>query len=229
MDRTAGCYAEFVSVPETQIYPIPDSVPDARAVLAEPLANIVHLFRLAAPQPFFRMGIVGGGTMGALALLTARRIGAREILVLDVNEARLAVARQMGATVAVNAATEEGRAQAKEFAGHGLDIVLDASGNDAARQTAFDLCRPGGQVILLGMGNERSKIDFVSSIRQEHRVTMSFAYTPVDFARPLALIAAAEIDLSPWTVEMPLDEGQRAFDTITQFPGDIFKMLLRVS
>jgi 2-desacetyl-2-hydroxyethyl bacteriochlorophyllide A dehydrogenase len=229
MDRTAGCYAEFVSIPESQIYPIPDSLPDARAVLAEPLANVVHLFRLAAPQPFFRMGIVGGGTMGALALLTAHRLGARETLVQDVNEARLAVARQMGATVAANAATEEGRAQAKEFAGHGLDIVLDASGNDAARQSAFDLCRPGGQVILLGMGKERSEIDFVASIRKEHRVTMSFAYTPADFARSLALLVAGEIDLSPWTVEMPLAEGQRAFDTMTQSPGDTLKMLLRVS
>jgi len=229
MDRTAGCYAEFVSIPESQIYEIPDSLPDARAVLAEPLANIVHLFRLAAPQPFFRMGIVGGGTMGALALLTARRLGARETLVQDVNEARLAVARQMGATVAIYAGSEEGRAQAKDFAGHGLDIVLDASGNDAARQSAFDLCRPGGQVILLGMGKERSEIDFVASIRKEHRVTMSFAYTPADFARSLALLIAGEIDLSPWTVEMPLADGQRAFDTMTQSPGDTLKMLLRVS
>jgi len=229
MDRTAGCYAEFVCIPETQVYEIPDSLTDASAVLAEPLANIVHLFRLAAPQPFFRMGIVGGGTMGALALLTARRLGARETLVQDVNESRLAVARKMGATAAINAATEEGRAQAKEFAGHGLDIVLDASGNDAARQSAFDLCRPGGQVILLGMGKERSEVDFVASIRKEHRVTMSFAYTPADFARSLALLTAGEIDLSPWTVEMPLAEGQRAFDTMTQSPGDTLKMLLRVS
>jgi threonine dehydrogenase-like Zn-dependent dehydrogenase len=161
--------------------------------------------------------------------LTARRLGARETLVQDVNESRLAVARKMGATAAINAATEEGRAQAKEFAGHGLDIVLDASGNDAARQSAFDLCRPGGQVILLGMGKERSEVDFVASIRKEHRVTMSFAYTPADFARSLALLIAGEIDLSPWTVEMPLAEGQRAFDTMTQSPGDTLKMLLRVS
>ena len=51
--------------------------------MAEPLANIVHLFRIAAPAPFFRMGIVGGGTMGSLALLAARRLGVREILVQD--------------------------------------------------------------------------------------------------------------------------------------------------
>ena len=79
MDRTSGCHAEFVAVPESQVYEIPDHLTDARAVLTEPLANIVHLFRIAAPPPFFRMGIVGGGTMGSLALLMAMRMGAREI------------------------------------------------------------------------------------------------------------------------------------------------------
>lgn len=139
------------------------------------------------------------------------------------------MARQMGATVAANVATEEGRAQAKDFAGYGLDLVLDASGSDSARQAAFDLCRPGGQVVLLGMAKERSEIDFVSSIRKEHRVVMSFAYTPVDFERSLALLIANEISLTPWTVELPLEDGQRAFDMMTKSPGETLKMLLRVS
>ena len=73
------------------------------------------------------------------------------------------------------------------------------------------------------------KIDFVTSIRKEHRVAMSFAYTPVDFERSLALLKAGEIDLTPWTVELPLEEGQRAFDKMSSSPGDTLKMLLRVS
>lgn len=229
MDQTAGCFAEYVSIPTSQVYEIPDSLPDTRAVLAEPLANIVHLFRLASPQPFFRMGIVGGGTMGALALLTAKRLGVRDVLVQDVSEQRLAVVRSMGATLAVNVATEDGRAAGRDFAGYGLDLVLDASGSDSARQAAFDLCRPGGMVMLLGMAKERSEIDFVTSIRKEHRVAMSFAYTPADFERSLALLTAGEIDLTPWTMEMPLEEGQKAFDMMTKTPGDTLKMLLRVS
>jgi L-idonate 5-dehydrogenase len=229
MDRTAGCYAEFVSIPESQLYSIPDELTDARAVLAEPLANIVHLFRIAAPLPFFRMGIVGAGTMGSLALLTALRLGVREVLVQDVSEVRLAVARRMGATLAVNVATENGRAEARQFVENGLDVVLDASGSSAARQSAFDLCRPGGLVVLLGMSQESSEIDFVTSIRKEHRVAMSFAYTPVDFERSLALLKAGEIDLSPWTVEMSLEEGQLAFNRMTTDPGNTLKMLLRVN
>jgi threonine dehydrogenase-like Zn-dependent dehydrogenase len=229
MDQTPGCYQEFVVLPESQVYEIPDGLTDARAVVAEPLANIVHLFRIAAPLPFFRLGIVGGGTMGSLALLTALRLGVREILVQDVSDVRLETVRRMGATLAVNVATEEGRAEARRFAGHGLDLVLDASGTEAARQSAFDLCRPGGLVVLLGMGKERSEIDFVTSIRKEHRVAMSFAYTPVDFERSLKLLADGEIDLTPWTAELPLEEGQKAFDRMTAAPGDTLKMVLRVS
>ena len=229
MDRTSGCHAEFVAIPESQVYAIPDHLTDARAVVAEPLANIVHLFRIATPPPFSRMGIVGAGTMGSLALLTARRLGAREILVEEVSEARLETAREMGATLAVNAGAEEGRAEGRRFAGDGLDLVLDACGTSAARQAAFDLCRPGGLVVLLGMGQGRGEIDFAASIRKEHRVAMSFAYTPADFERALKLLTAGEIDLSPWTVEMPLEEGQKAFDRMATAPGATLRMVLRVS
>lgn len=229
MDQTQGCYADYITIADSQVYPIPDTLPDHRAALAEPLANIVHLFRLASPAPFFRMGIVGGGTMGALALLTARRIGVQEVLVQDVSEPRLAVARAMGATLAINAATEAGRSEARNFVGRGLDLVLDASGSEAARQSAFDLCRPGGLIVLLGMGKQTSEIDFVTSIRKEHRVAMSFAYTPVDFERSLSLLISGQIDLAPWTVELPLEEGQKAFDIMTTNPGDTLKMLLRVN
>jgi len=228
MDRTQGCFAESVNIPERQVFAIPDTLTDQQAVLTEPLANIVHLFRIAAPLPFFRMGIVGAGTMGALALQAAIRLGVKDILVQDVSDVRLAESRRMGATVAANVATEEGRAVARDFAGDGLDLVLDASGVGPARQAAFDLCRPGGQVVLLGMGHEKSEIDFVTSIRKEHRVVMSFAYTPGDFAQALALLTAGEIDLTRWTREMPLEAGQEAFDQMTNAPGETLKMLLRV-
>ena len=226
MDQTPGTFAEFVTVPVAQAHEIPDSLTSTRAILTEPLANIVHLFRLLSPAPFFRLAIVGAGTMGALALLTAQRIGAREVLLADVNEERLSSMRRLGAKYAINVANSEGAAEAKELAGHGFDVVIDASGNSAARQMAFDLCRPGGQVLLLGMGQQRSEIDFVTSIRKEHRVAMSFAYTPVDFERAMQLLAGGEIDLDRYTVQMELERGQEAFEMITEKPGATLKVML---
>jgi 2-desacetyl-2-hydroxyethyl bacteriochlorophyllide A dehydrogenase len=229
MDRVQGTYAEFVSLPKAQLVPIPEELPPSRAILAEPLANIVHLFRLAAPPPLFRLAIVGAGTMGALTLLLAKRIGARDVLIADINAERLQVMQQFGADAIVNVSTPEGKSQAMSPEATGFDLVIDASGTAPARQFALDLCRPGGQVVLLGMGSQRSELDFVTSIRKEHRVTMSFAYTPVDFNRSVQLLIAGEIDLDSSTEDLPLESGQLAFEKMTKSPGATLKMVLVMS
>lgn len=226
MDRKAGCFAEFVAVPESRLHEIPKKLDDTQAILAEPLANIVHLFRLAAPPTFFRMGIVGAGTMGSMALKMALHLGAREVLVEDVDEVRLAAATRIGATLAVN--PETGSGAARSFAGSGLDLVLDASGTEEARQEVFELCKPGGTVVLLGMAKERSELDFGASIRKEQRVLMSFGYTAGDFGRSVDLLTAGAIDLTAWTAEMPLEDGQAAFERMIGARGDTLKMVLRV-
>ena len=229
MDQTPGTFAEYVTLPAKQVHEIPGDLPSARAILCEPLANIVHLFRIAAPAPFFRLAIVGGGTMGALTLLASHRIGARDVLLVDVSEQRLETAMKLGAAATVNTASPEGLAEARLVAGRGYDLVVDASGSGSARQAAFDLCRPGGCVALLGMGAQRSELDFVTSIRKEHRVVMSFAYTPADFRRALDLLIAGEVDLTRWTEQLPLERGQEALERMAHRPGATLKMLLEVA
>jgi 2-desacetyl-2-hydroxyethyl bacteriochlorophyllide A dehydrogenase len=228
LGTTPGTFAEYVALPSSQIYEVPDSLSVEQAILAEPLANIVHMFRMVSPPPFFRFAIVGAGTMGALALLAAVRVGARESLAVDVNEQRLATMQKLGASAVIKV-SQDGDLQAHQGAGRGFDVVLDASGSAPARQMAFDLCRPGGQVVLLGMGAQRSELNFVASIRKEHRVVMSFAYTPVDFRRSLDLLIAGEVNLTPWTVRMPLERGQEAMDRMSHNPGVALKMIMEVA
>ena len=229
LGTTPGTFSEFVSLPSAQVYPVPESLTAELAILAEPLANIVHMFRIVAPPAFFRFAIVGAGTMGALALQTGLRVGARDVLVTDVNDQRLETMRNLGASNVVNVTSPDALAEAIRKAGRGYDVVIDASGSAPARQTAFDLCRPGGQVVLLGMGTQRSEVNFVTSIRKEHRVVMSFAYTPVDFKRSLDLLIAREIDLTKWTVSLPLEKGQEALERMSSNPGIALKMMLGVS
>ncbi|MCU1269182.1 MAG: putative chlorophyll synthesis pathway protein BchC [Acidobacteriaceae bacterium] len=229
LGTTPGTFAEYVALPSAQVYDVPDSLTTEQAILAEPLANIVHLFRIVSPPPLFRLAIVGAGTMGALALLTGLRAGARDVMVTDVNDQRLEIMRKLGASSTVNAANSDRVAEALRSAGRGYDLVIDASGSSAARQMAFDLCCPGGQVVLLGMATQRSEVNFVASIRKEHRVVMSFAYTPVDFKRSLDLLIAGEIDLTPWTARMPLERGQEALERMSHSPGVSLKMMLEVA
>jgi L-iditol 2-dehydrogenase len=229
LGTTPGTFAEYVALPSGQVYDVPDSLSSEQAILAEPLANIVHMFRIVSPPPFFRFAIVGAGTMGALALLASRLIGGRDVLAVDVNDERLATMRKLGASALANVSTADATAEALRSSGQGYDVVLDASGSAPARQMAFDLCRPGGQVILLGMGTQRSEVNFVASIRKEHRVVMSFAYSPADFRRSLDLLIAGEINLTPWTVRMPLERGQEAMERMSHRPGVALKMMLEVA
>lgn len=228
LGSTSGTFAEYVTLPSAQIYEIPDSLTAGQAILAEPLANIVHLFRIVLPPPFFRLAIIGAGTMGALAALSGINIGARDVMVADVNEQRLATMQKLGAKAVVNTANTNAVTEAHRIADGGYDLVIDASGSASARQAAFDFCRPGGLIVLLGMGAQRSELNFVASIRKEHRVVMSFAYTPPDFRRSLDLLVAGEIDLTPWTVRMPLERGQEALERISRDPGTSLKMMLEV-
>ena len=94
LGTTPGTFAEYVVLPSAQVYEVPILSTSELAILAEPLANIVHMLRIVAPPPFFRFAIVGAGTMGALALLASLRIGARDVLAVDVNDERLAIMRQ---------------------------------------------------------------------------------------------------------------------------------------
>ena len=227
--QTQGTFAESVAVPSEQIYALPEEIPSSLAIFTEPLANIVHMFRLISPAPLFRLAIVGAGTMGALTVALSQLLGARETLIVDVNDQRLQTMKVIGATAAVNTGSAEGIAAAQRLAGRGFDVVIDASGSAMARQMAFDLCRPGGQVCLLGMAAQRSEVNFVASIRKEHRAVMSFAYTPVDFRRALDLLIAREVDLTRWMESMPLEQGQRALEKMSRAPGATLKMMLEVS
>jgi len=228
MDRVQGAYAEFVAVPERQLTLLPEHIPSQQAVLAEPLANIVHLFRIAGTTPLSTLAIIGAGTMGTLSLLLGKTLGFRDILMVDVSDERLAVASKLGASSTENVRAPDSATRIRKLFSGCFDMVIDASGTSAARQMALEVCVRGGKVVLLGMAEAKSDIDFVTSIRKEHCVLMSFAYTPRDFQHALDLLISRQVDLSSWTASLPLASGQEAFERMSFAPGSTLKMLLAV-
>ena len=226
MGNTAGCFAELVVVPESQIHPIDESLENKLAVFVEPLANVVHLFRSVSLLAQRRIGILGAGTMGTMILQRALQLGCKQVLVEEIVEERRLASEQIGATMALTPLRQH--EAAREFVGRGLDVVVDACGTSAARQRAFELCRPGGTVVLFGLADPLSEIHFATSIRNEHRVLMSFGYTKQDFAQSLELLTAGAVNLSQWTAEMPLEQGQQAFERMVHSRGGTLKMLLRI-
>ncbi len=225
MDRVHGAYAEFVVVPATQLREIPDGVSDERAVWAEPLANIVHCFRIWMNEKPRSMGILGAGTMGALGLTVAKARGISKIVVVDKNAARLAAAKEIGADEVINV---DDHGQGAHATLEKVDYVFDAVGVSAMRRLSLDICKRGGRIAFLGMGENESSLPFVDMIRNEQAIFTSFAYTPADFAESVRLIETGTGPLLKWMETRPLEEGQESFLKMTHDPGGTLKLLFRI-
>ena len=227
LDDVPGGFAERVAVRAANVFPVPDSLPDNRAVMIEPLANGVRLFNHISRHQFGNLAIFGAGTQGSLLVSLARLLGYREILVVDVNPQRLAVVQGLGAKYTIDARhTDPVENIQNTFGGIGADIVIDAYGSEQSRAQCVYACRKGGEIILLGLHDTYSSVDFNAIVRNELRLQGTFTFTPQEFAQSQKLIENGDIDLSAWTETLPLEQGQSAFDKLVTDPGPTLKIML---
>jgi len=155
-----GCFAEYVAIPAGNAFVLPDSIGDDVAAFLDPLGNATH-----AALSFDLVGedvlITGAGPIGIMAAAIARHVGARHIVITDVNDYRLDLARKMGVTRAVNAARETLDDVMKELGmQEGFDVGLEMSGNPAAFRDMLRVMVHGGRVAILGIPPAEAAIDW---------------------------------------------------------------------
>jgi 2-desacetyl-2-hydroxyethyl bacteriochlorophyllide A dehydrogenase len=228
MDRLHGAYAERVAVPAGQLVPLSEEVPETHAVLMEPLAVLLHAFRISWPEAPETAAVFGAGPIGALALVLARLRGIGRVCVVDVNEDRLGVASKLGADFVVNAERADAVAAVRDFTRGGADYVVEAVGVEQTRRAAVAATAKGGRIVFLGIARDDSALPFTTMIRNEQAIFTSFAYTPADFEASRRMIEARRLDLGPWTETRPLEDGQAAFRKMADDPGSTLKLMLRV-
>lgn len=228
MDNVQGAFAEWVSVPASALFPISEDLPDEVAVLPEPVACAVHLLSMIESDRFGTLAILGAGTQGILVLILAKLLGYQNIFITDVNQDRLSVASQLGATQTLNPSEVEVVPAVHDLTdGMGVEVVIDAVGSSPTRQQATEICQPGGQVLLLGLAEQKTEIDFIDLVRREIQLQTSFGYNMNDFAKAVSLVANDKVNITPWTETKMIEEGQIAFEKMINNPGPIIKMILR--
>lgn len=229
MDRVHGTYAEFVSVPASQIYSVSDALSETEAVFTEPLANVVHMFRNSMPEIPDSLAIFGAGPIGSLALAYAKLRGISRVCMVDRNEKRLEVARQLKADHVINSDKEDAAAAVKKWAGEGgAEFVVDAVGYTPTRRASIGACRRGGRLLFIGMGENDSALPWIEMIRDEKAVFTTFCYTPRDFLTSLRLIETRKLDLTAWSEIRPLADGQASFMKMAYDPGATLKLILKI-
>ena len=155
-----GSFAEYLCIPESNVVPIPDDIPDDIAAIFDPFGNAVHTalsFDLVGEDVL----VTGAGPIGIMAAAVARHVGARHVVITDVNPARLELAAKVADVVPVNVAEQDlTETVAKLKMKEGFDVGLEMSGNQQALDQMVEALVMGGRIALLGIPPGKSPVDW---------------------------------------------------------------------
>jgi len=157
-----GCFAEYIAMPATNVWHLDDSTPYEIGGIMDPMGNAFHT-ALTADIPGSVVLITGCGPIGIFAVGICKAAGASRIIASDVNETRLALAKQMGAHDVVHPSEAEAAVK-KATDGLGADVVLEMSGVPSAIHQALALVRVGGRVQMLGIPAKPMDINFATEV-----------------------------------------------------------------
>jgi len=158
-----GCFADYVCVPEDNVWPVHASIPDHIAAVLDPLGNAVHTV-MEAGVSAQNVLITGVGIIGLMAVTVAKAAGASRIFVTDVDPKRLALARKLGAVEAYDARDPSWIHHLRAQTHSGADVLLEMSGAPSAIDAGFAALRPGGTAALLGIPSKPLTFDLTNHV-----------------------------------------------------------------
>jgi 2-desacetyl-2-hydroxyethyl bacteriochlorophyllide A dehydrogenase len=192
-----GSFAEYVAVPARACYPLPDGISDAQAAFVEPLSCVVHALKRFRVWPGDEVLILGAGPMGLILVQALRHSGASQVVVVEKQPDRLALARQLGATATVEAGPDQ-TAILRDLAPYGFAVVIDATGVPAVIEGAFTYLKPRGQYLQFGVAPNHATIRLspYDVFRHDWTIIGSFAlcYT---FQPAIAWLTNGVVDIAP--------------------------------
>lgn len=222
-----GGFAEYVQVPVSSMYGIPDDLDISAAALAEPLANGVHAVRLGTScLPAGNAVVIGGGTIGLMVMQSALLSGIPGVSVVELHEGRREQARELGAHAVFGSGEEAGEAVREATGGLGADLVLDAVGAEGTRRLAVELVKPGGMAVLVGLHGDETTLGFHDVVRRQITLQGSYAYTAEDFEQALDWLSSGRAGIGELPPALPLERGPDAFARLVEGPQDQIKVFL---
>ncbi|MBT8137270.1 MAG: L-threonine 3-dehydrogenase [Gammaproteobacteria bacterium] len=212
VDR-AGAFADYVSIPAVNAFVLPDAITDDMAAILDPLGNATHTalsFDLVGEDIL----ITGAGPIGVMAVAICRHVGARHVVITDVNEYRLGLAEKMGATKAVNVANTSVEDVMRQLdMREGFDVGLEMSGNEQAFQTMLQTMHHGGSIGLLGIASATPAIDWNQIIFKGLVLKGIYGREMFETWYKMASMIQSGLDISPViTHHYPAAEFQAGFE-----------------
>jgi threonine 3-dehydrogenase len=208
-----GAFAEYLVIPACNAFPIPDDISDELASILDPFGNAAHTalsFNLVGEDVL----ITGAGPIGIMAAAICRHVGARHVVITDVNDYRLELARKMGATKAVNVASENIKDTMTELGmTEGFDIGLEMSGVPSAFRNMLDVMNHGGKIAMLGIPPSDMGVDWNQVIFKGLVIKGIYGREMYETWYKMISMLQSGLDITPiLTHEFKVDDFQKGFD-----------------
>ena len=210
-----GAFAEYLVIPAFNAFKIPDNISDELASIFDPFGNAVHTalsFDLVGEDVL----ITGAGPIGIMAAAVARHVGARHVVITDINPYRLALAKKMGATRAVDVSKEDLQEVMNEPGmSEGFDVGLEMSGVPVALRDMLNKMNHGGKVAMLGIPPQDVAIDWNQVIFKGLIIKGIYGREMFETWYKMASLLQSGLDLSPIiSHRFSVDDFQKGFDTM---------------
>jgi threonine 3-dehydrogenase len=210
-----GAFAEYLCIPATNAYPIPKEIPDIQAAIMDPFGNAAHTalsFDLVGEDVL----ITGAGPVGIMAAAIAKHVGARYVVITDVNPYRLALAEKMGVTLAVDPTKTSLRDVMKQLGmREGFDVGLEMSGNASAFHSMIEHMNHAGKIALLGFLPQNTGIDWSQIIMKGLVIKGIYGREMYNTWYKMITMLQSGLNIAPViTHEFAVDDFQKGFEVM---------------
>jgi L-iditol 2-dehydrogenase len=222
-----GALREFIAWPSRCLVHLPNTLSDEEAAMLEPLGVAIHSVDLAHMRPGMTAAVFGCGPIGLLIIQVARIAGAYQVIATEKLQHRLDAARSFGADVVLDANGEEAKEITSLTSERGVDVAIEAAGEQAAVDAAIAAVKPGGCVILAGIpGDNRTAFD--ASIARRKGLTIKLVRRMKHtYPRAIHLVERGQVDVrSLITHRFPLEGAKAAFSAAQRREG--IKVIIKI-
>jgi len=222
-----GCLSEYIIMPETSCFPIPEQMSYDEAAISEPLAIGLYAVNGSIPMEGAKVGILGFGPIGMSVLLPAIAKGASKVYVTDKIDERLELARRNGAVYAGNPDKQDVVQEIVAGEPEMLDVVFECCGQQEAVDQAIDLLKPGGKLMIIGIP-EFDRWSFpVDKMRHKEVTVQNVRRQNETLDETLEMIAKQRVDVNPMaTHRFSFDDTKAAFDLVSEYKDGVMKAMI---
>jgi 2-desacetyl-2-hydroxyethyl bacteriochlorophyllide A dehydrogenase len=209
-----GGFAEIISVPERNVFVLPDTIDLSEGSLIEPLSVCYRAVKVADVQIGDYVALFGCGTLGLIILQLLVNLRGANVIAIDIDEQKLAIAEKLGATETINPIKDDPvQSIIKALHGRGPDCAIEVVGSPITIEQSIRCVRKGGKIVIVGACTEPIKVEPRRFFREEVRITGVYGCPKYEYPRLLDIIERKKVNLKLLiSHEFSLDEINYAFD-----------------